>query len=195
VKNVTLAATAFLAVVAAGCTSSSKPSAAPVSPSTSAVTSSSVSSSAPAPSPTATKPLSPFEADPAVMALRAWAAEFGRTINTGHYDSAALDALMTSQMRSGMKAIGGGEVGHRYPGPLPFTPIGVTVTSSTTRDVQICIVAGGYSLNPKTGKPFSKYRKLATAAGAVLSHGRWLVSKFGDAKFSCASVTISEPSW
>jgi hypothetical protein len=153
------------------------------------------SSTSPTPSPSQAKPLSPFEHDPAVSALRTWAAQVGRTINKGKINDVDLQALMTPNLSGSMRALSGGEIGHTYPGPLPFTPTRVTVGSASSRDVHICIVAGGYSLNPKTGKPFSKYRKQAIDAGAALSNGRWLVSKFVLATFSCSSVKIPEPTW
>lgn len=199
----------FAVVLLAGCTSSSKPDPGPgpgsltpsTSPSTSTLAStpapapSSPSSPAPSPRPTKSKPLSPFEADPAVMALRTWSAQVARTINKGKIDEPDLRSLMTASLDRSMPAIAGGEIGHRYPGPVPFTPIAVTATSATAHEVKLCDVAAGYSLNPKTGKPFEKYRKQGIVAGAVLSNGRWLVSKFVLASFSCTTVKIPEPTW
>jgi hypothetical protein len=187
---------ALLAVLfAAGCSSSgsSAKSTPPSVPTSTPVNT--PPTSTPAPTPTTTAPLSPFEADPAVKALRAWAAQAGRTVNAGHYDDAALNALMTPTLAKGMKAAFGGEVGHRYPGPLPFTPVRVVVASPTERDVRVCVVVGGYSLNPKTGKPFSKYRVLAIESGAQDVGGRWRVSKFASGSFSCSGVKIKEVSW
>jgi hypothetical protein len=196
VKNVTLASAALLVVVAAGCTSSSKPSAAPVSPSTSAVTSPSVSSSAPAPSPTATKPLSPFEADPAVMALRAWAAEAARTVNTGKYDSPALDQLMTPAFAKGIKAILGEDVGLTYPGPIPLQPVGVEVTNAHARVVKVCDMYEGFARSPKTKRP-ARAAKIAAADVYVASNsGRWLVDDLTLASgFSCKGVKVARPTW
>lgn len=114
-------------VAAAGCSSSSP------GPSRSLLPPSSAQTSPPAPVPStpsppvspssSAEPLSPYENDPAVRVLRAWAAETARTINTGHYDSAALKALMTPALAKAKKNLAGGEVGCHYPGPLPFTPI------------------------------------------------------------------------
>lgn len=116
-------------VAAAGCSSSSP------GPSRSLLPPSSAQTSPPAPVPvpstpsppvspsSSAEPLSPYENDPAVRVLRAWAAETARTINTGHYDNAALKALMTPALAKAKKNLAGGEVGCHYPGPLPFTPI------------------------------------------------------------------------
>ncbi len=199
-RRATWGATALLAVsLAVGCSSSSgspestSSTPPPSTPPTTPVTT--TTPSTPAPQTTSVAPQSPYEADPAVKALRAWAAQAGRTVNSGKYDDAALNALMTPAFAKGMKYVFGGEVGHRYPGPLPLTPIRVVVTNSTQREVRVCVVIGGYSLNPKTGKPFSKYRVGAFDAGAQRVHGTWLVSKFATASFSCSGVKIKEVSW
>lgn len=198
-----VAALAAVTMCALAACSSSKPGAqsatSPRPPTAAALTGSSPvptsTQASPTPTPTPTKVLSPYEADPAVKALRAWAAQVGRTINHGKYDDAALNALMTSSMPKTMKNMAGGEIGHRYPGPLPFTPTRVTVTGSAERNVRLCVVSGGYSLNPKTGKPFTAHQVLAVDAAATLSAGRWLVSQFNRSSFSCAGVQIPEPSW
>lgn len=194
---------ALLATVVAltGCSSSSAPGNSDVparpDPTTSAAVASSPTSTPPPSVSTsaAPKPLSPYENDPAVKALRAWAAQAGRTVNTGKYDDAALNALMTPSLVPTMKHDLGDEVGHYYPGPLPFTPVTVTVNSARSRDVHMCVLAGGYSLNPKTHKPFSKRSVIAIDAGAVRSGQKWLVSKLDNAGFSCKGVKIREQSW
>ncbi|HEU5008657.1 MAG TPA: hypothetical protein VFT67_16915 [Jatrophihabitantaceae bacterium] len=139
--------------------------------------------------------MSPFEADPAVKALRAWAAQGARAINAGKFNTPGLDALMTATFAKSMTHIFGGEKGHYYPGPVPFTPVRVTVRSASERDVDLCFVAGGYSQHPKTHKTWSHFKELPSAAAAVLAHGTWLVSKFETGPFSCKGVHIPEPSW
>ncbi len=194
------AATALAtAVTVAGCTSSGRSqsppasdSAVPSPPASAAASTPSTSASATSPSPTPTRALSPFEQDPAVKAIRAWAAQAGRTVNKGRYDDAALNALMTNYFRKGMKAVLGGEVRFRYPGPIPFTPTSVKVTDSSNRDVHICVVASGFSLNRKTGRPAQKHTVLPFDSGAAEVNGKWLVSQFRSAKFSCTGVRIQE---
>lgn len=197
--NLARCAAALLAVAlaAAGCSSSAAPhksSAASSTPPVSTMPSSAPVSS-PTPTPTKTTPLSPFEQDPAVVAFRSWAAQVARTINERKIDEPALDALMTASFAKGIRGITSGEIGHRYPGPVPFTPTRVTVTSSSARDLHLCVIDDGYSLNPKTGKPFAARHVQPIDASAVKFNGRWLVSKFDGASFSCAGVKIPEPSW
>lgn len=187
-------AAACTASTGSGAQTPAGPTSTPPSTPTKSATVTRSSTAKPSPSKKA-KPLSPYEKDPAVQALRAWAAQVARTINTGKYDGANLKALMTAGVAKSMKTIAGTEVGHRYPGPLPFTPLGVRVNNARSRDMKICIVSDGFSVRPKTGKVFAKYHKQAINAGAVLSRGRWLVSKFELAGFSCANVRIPEKTW
>lgn len=185
------------ATVLAACTSSgpAKRSVSPSSPApttTSSVITSSTPTPTTTPAPSSSAPLSPFEEDPAVKALRRWAVQLAKTINTGEYDSPALDSLMTAGMKKLMKVVAGTEVGRRYSGPVPFTPVRVTASNASTHDVRICVVAAGFSTNPATGK--AKALKIVPIdAGAVRSNGTWLVSKFFSSRFSCKGVAVPEP--
>jgi hypothetical protein len=67
-------------------------------------------SSDPAMKPTSA-PLSPYEGDPAVQALRAWASQVGKTVNAGEVINPALNKLMTASMAKDMKFVMGDEVG------------------------------------------------------------------------------------
>lgn len=201
-RNACVGALVVFAALAAGCSSSgpsgsssSAPSStpAPSTPSTSAAPSTSTAPSTPAPSTSAA--LSKFENDPAVKALRVWAAQIARTVNAGNYTDAKLNTLMTPELAKQIKEIDGGEQGHYEPGPLPFTPIAVTNITANSRDVKLCVLAGGFSQHPDTHKVWSKRNVIPVNAAAVRSNGRWVVSKFQSANFSCAGVHIPEQSW
>jgi len=140
-------------------------------------------------------PLSPFEDDPAVKALRKWADQAAKTVNTGRYNSAALSALMTAALAKTMKNILGREVTYRYPGPVPFLPISVSAVNPTFHDVKACFVTSGFSLNRKTGKPAQAFKVSPVDAGAQLVSGQWLVSRIDGATFSCSSVRVPRPTW
>ena len=194
-------AAALLAlVVAAGCTSSGKPAPKPVGASTAPqpaasssappTTAAPPSSASPTPTTTTTKALSPYEADPGVQTLRAWADTAAKTINGGDYDGAALDALMTAKLRRSIKQILGNSVGYRYPGPLPFTPTRVDVAGSSARTIDACFVTNGYGIDPQTGKPHGKYRVTAIKAQVRRVNGQWLLDVFGLGSFSCKGVHI-----
>ncbi|MGN6605760.1 MAG: hypothetical protein ACTHMS_01945 [Jatrophihabitans sp.] len=198
----TVSSVLLAAALSAGCTSSGSPKAdAPSStPATSATSSAAPTSTTPAPSSSsatsaAPPPLSPFEADPAVRALRLFGAEGARAITAGKVTTPAFDATMTPTLRPDAKLFTGDERGLRYPGPLPFTPVRVQVRSGTEREVRLCIVAQGFAVSPKTGKPVTKRAVQAIDATVVRQGGVWLVNTFEGASFSCAGVTIQEPTW
>ena len=185
---------------ASGVTTAAAPSAATTgAPTTAAPTSAAVPTTTAAattkPSSKPTKALSPFEADPGVHAMRLWAAQVARTINSGHEVDAALTALMSPQLAAEISKVDSGEQGHLYPGPLPFTPVKVVVVSSTARYLPICIVSDGFSVNPKTHKPYGTRKVLPITGRALIYQGRWVVSAFDPATFSCKGVKIAEPTW
>jgi hypothetical protein len=175
------------AVLLAGCSSSSKAS--NVQPGTQSGTKPSLSAS---PSPTAAAPLSPFEDDPAVKALRAWAAQSAVDINAGVYTDPKLDAMMTPQFAPQMKQIAGSEVGHHYPGPVPFVPISAVSLTDKARSFNLCLLAGGFALNPQTRQPADPYEVDPMIGEARLVQDKWLVSNFYPGTFSCAGVHVPE---
>ena len=188
------------ATMLAACTSSgpAKQSASPSSPapSTSSVITSATPTPTPTPTPSSTAPLSPFEQDPAVKAMRAWAAQAARTVNSGHYNDAALSALMTAGLGKTMRHVFNGDVGLYYPGPLPFTPVSVKVVSATERDMRLCVVGTGFAEKRTTHRPAEALKVLPINAAAVLSSGRWLISKQDTASdFSCSRVAVARPRW
>jgi hypothetical protein len=191
IRAVALLALAF----AAGCTSSAgSPTVGPVND-TSQDTVSTPPSDSPSPPPT-TGPSSPeptgpapHVTDPGVQALRAWAAAAARTVNAGHYDSAALDKLMTARFRQHMKAVLGNSVGFRYPGPIPFTPKSVH-PSANQRQIDVCFVSSGYAVSKKTGKPKGNLQVTPLDARVRRANGRWLVAALYNGSFSCRGVQI-----
>lgn len=187
------AASAPAATGAVAATPSGSPTTTTAAPTTTAVATTSAAPTTAATKPG--KPLSPYEADPGVTAMRAWAAQFANTVNAGHVTDPALNALMTPQLAAEMQKITGGEQGHRYPGPLPFTPERVVVTSATARYLPLCVVVDGFSINPKTHKPYGPRTIRSMAGRALVYQGRWVVSAFDTATFSCKGVKVPEPTW
>jgi len=173
----------------AGCSSTKKPS--NVQPQGGPTTSATKTTS---PTPTGT-PVSPFEDDPAVKALRAWTAQLAKTVNAGKTDEPALDALMTQAVKAGITKIIGGAAGLYMPGPLPFIPIQITKETSTQHNINICVVNEGFSQDPRTHKPLGVHTIKPIDAGADFVDGRWLVSGFFRGHFSCDGVVVPEPTW
>ncbi|HEU5007306.1 MAG TPA: hypothetical protein VFT67_10055 [Jatrophihabitantaceae bacterium] len=139
--------------------------------------------------------MSAFESDPVVKAVRAWADQAAKTVNSGHYTDKALQALMTPALAKTMKNILGGVVGQHFPGPLPFTPISTKQLANNQRELRGCLQTNGFGLDPKTGKPAHKRVVSAFYGDAVRSGGIWKVSALDHGSFSCTGVRIPEVKW
>lgn len=186
-----------LASTAAACTSSGPGKQAPpsVASSSSSSATAAASSVAAAPTPT-TQPLSAYESDPGIEAYRAWAAQAARTVNSGHYTSKALEALMTPTFAKTMKHVLGTEVGRYYPGPIPFTPINLRVPSATVHQSDGCLEANGFAQNPKTHKPAAAAKVVPITISTVDQGGTWVMNGLsGPAKISCTGVKIGTSTW
>jgi len=178
------------------CTSSSKPKQTPLG-STSAPSTLTTPATTPTPSPTKTVPLSPFEDDPAVKALRTWADQAAKAFNAGSkFHDPALTALETKSFVPLTANIFRSDKGLRYPGPPPFTPISVKSPASAERDVRACFVAYGFAVDPRTGKAPKKLQLVPQLAQMVNQDGVWQVNHLLSARdFSCASVKVAMPKW
>ncbi len=178
-----------------GCTSSSAPkkSAAPTTPTPTSSPAAPSTSATPSPTPTR---LSAFEADPAVQAMRKFQYELGRTINTGHYTSAALRRYTTPYVAKNLKLVVGSDLGSYYPGPGPFQPTGVTIDDSSHRTIRGCLVSTGWAEDRKTHKPLKPLKVTPSDFSMVKSSGRWLVNGIPvDKNVSCANVKVMMPTW
>lgn len=188
------------AVLLAGCTSSSAPAKAPPSGPETSAASTSVSaaptSATPSTSASSAKPLSAFEQDPAVQGARAFFAQAGRTINTGHVIDDKLRALVTPYVASQMKQVTGPDVGTYYPGPAPFQPTGVVASSAANKTISGCLEANGWAQNPKTHKPAHPRQIAGVKVNMLDRSGRWLVNGLVFTKsVSCSGVTVRTQTW
>jgi hypothetical protein len=157
-------------------------------------TSTSSSSTTTAPAPTTSAPLSHFEGDPGVAALREWAAVAAHTVNTGHYTSPQLRKLMTPLVAEEMKQTFGTDVGLHYPGPVPFTPVRVGVTSTTSRQIDVCLVSTGFAHKPQSTKPAKPLKIIPVRSAETQTGGRWLLSTLlSTTAFSCSGVHVPMP--
>ena len=118
------------------------------------------------------------------------------TINAGSYTSARFRALMTAAVAGEMKATIGTDVGLHYPGPVPFTPIRVTVASTTSRRIDSCFVSTGFAQKPGTGRPAKALKIIPVRATETVTGGRWLLSQLiSTTAFSCSGVKVAMPTW
>lgn len=195
-RSVSCALLAAAAVLVAGCSSGSLPAPSPLPASVRPTTASvSPSPSSVAPTSSAAR-LSPYEADPAVIATRRWMAQAARTVNSGKFDDAALNALMTPTLAATMKNVLGSDVGRYYPGPIPFLPLAVASSSPTTRGMRLCVVGTGFARNAKTQKAAAPLKVVPIDAAAELGGGVWRVNQLNNSSaFSCATVRVPMPTW
>ena len=214
--RVGLSVSALLVALAllSGCTSSGKTdksTPATTRPPSSAQSSGTVSSTPAAPTSSSTKPaptstaptkpvrpapLSAFEKDPAVQAMRKFFYHSGRMINAGNYIDAELRTMITPFLVPHMKQLAGVDVGRYYPGPLPFQPKSVQVVNSTNRTISGCLIANGWAQNPKTHRPAKPLQVVGAKVFMVKGSGRWLVNAVPFVKsVSCKGVVVHEQKW
>jgi hypothetical protein len=185
-------------VALAGCTSSGADTAASTPPgplpATSTPTTDATTPTPSTPASSSSAPLSHFEADPGVQALREWADVAAQTINSGHYISDRLRQLMTATVAKEMKRTMGTDVGLHYPGPIPFTPVRVGVTSTTSRQIDACFVSSGFARKPRSEKPAKPLKIIAVRTEETQTSGRWLLAGLVSTNsFSCAGVQVPRP--
>jgi hypothetical protein len=178
---------ALVLVGALAACSSSDPT---VSPPTAAPQSANVAPTTSASPSVSTTPLSPYENDPGVKALRKYYAAVSKAINARNLRLPELDAWSTPRIQRqnevGLKS----ELGLHAPGPVRFTPVGVRSNGSNTRSVLFCVLNEGFDVDPKTGKPRHPREILAGQATLVRDSGRWKVDYLVKATFSCAGVPV-----
>jgi hypothetical protein len=141
-----------------------------------------------APSQTAA-PLSSFEDRPQVRMLRQWAAAVGQDINRGDKDMPRSARFETEHGRQAIPQYAAEDIGLRYPGPAPFTPVSVTVAGDRAT-VSVCWWSQGWARDPKTGKPARK-RKIDPASIRLRkSGGLWRLDDLRLAKVDCSGVVV-----
>lgn len=117
---------AFAMLLTAACGDDS-PAAQPLAPTPTSAGSAKASGS-PSPSPsfspspsTSPAPLSPFEADPAVIALRIFSLQAALAVNAGDLGFPALNAVSTPNRQAETQRSFASDLGGYVPGPFPFT--------------------------------------------------------------------------
>jgi hypothetical protein len=181
-------------MLTAACSSSKKTPSGPIA--TSAGSSVTSSSAAPSPTPSSSAPLSPFEADAAVVALRAWARQSAMDFNNGqNYTDPALTALETPAFAARAHQIYDEYVGTTFPGPFPLAPQMVRVTTPTQRLVDVCALDEGWAQDPATKLPAKAKVVDPSTFYLALSDGKWLVDGSTSGTFSCATVNVPTQTW
>ena len=167
--------TAVLLLGTTAACSDDEPLAQPLSPSRSAVPSAQESPSpSPAPSPSPT-PLSPFEADPAVQAVREYLVVSAQALNAKNLSLPALRALSTASRQAEHDELFAEDLGTYFPGPPPTAVVGVRVVSATKRHVAVCELDDGFALDKPGGRPTEPRLVVAGRYEMALEDGRWKV--------------------
>jgi hypothetical protein len=197
--GVTAAAVAF---GLSGCGGGDEPAAAPTSSTSSTTTSSTSSSSATTtstPTPTQTRalaPLSRYENDPRVKGLRQFAYQYGRAINAKNRNYKPWLATLSPKAVKERGEFIDEDLGQRYPGPIPFTPVKVTATSGSSARISLCLQWQGWGRNPKTKKPARAADIGPGYVDLLKREGRWVVDTLGrDTTFSCSKTKVVGRGW
>jgi hypothetical protein len=151
-------------------------------------TTSATPSATPSPSPTL-KPLSRFEDEPQVKVARRWAAGVARATTAGDRSARAIKPFTTPQGWKRMQGYMAEDMGRLYPGPLPFTPLGVRTTGASGR-IPMCIWVGGFTLDPKTKQPDKAPRIVGADLTLKKLGGRWKVDDLLFQDFSCKKTVV-----
>jgi hypothetical protein len=176
-----------------GC-SDDEPLATPIAPSEVAAT------EAPAPSPSPTPsaspspaPLSPFEDDPAVQSLRAYAAAVAAAVNARDLQLPALRERITSARAERLQSLLGDDLGSHYPGPQPVKVLGVRTVSADVKRILACSVEDGWTLTEPGGSPVQPIRIAGGQYEMVLEGGTWKVDRgVRDDTVSCTGLTLED---
>ena len=145
------------------------------------------------PTPTA-KPLSRFEDEAPVKVARTWAAAFATAVNDRDRELRALAPLTTAEGHDRMVGYGAEDAGLFYPGPLPFTPVGVRV-DGTAAQVPMCLWAEGFALDRKTKQP-AKPRLIGQVALTMVKQGgAWKVDNLVEDDVDCSRTNVKGRGW
>ena len=169
----------------------------PASTTSSAGSSVTSSSAAPSPTPSSSAPLSPFEADPAVVALRAWSSQVAKDFNAGQtFTDPALLKLETPSFATTVAAQFASDAAAHltYPGPLPFQPTSVAPTSPTVHVIAACVVADGFA-TAASGQPPNPLKVVSVNFNMALTDGTWKVDTSPDGTFDCSTTKVATQTW
>ena len=140
------------------------------------------------------KPLSRFEDQAPVKAARKWAAAFATAVNDRDQELRALAPLTTAGGLDRMVGYGAEDAGLFYPGPLPFTPVGVRVDGASAQ-VPLCLWAEGFALDRKTDQP-AKPRLVAGGALTMVKQGAtWKVDDLVEDDVDCSRINVKGRGW
>lgn len=184
-----------LVVLLAGC-SSAEPAAQPAARTSPSVPASAspLPSPSPSPSPSPTpspSPLSAYEADPAVIALRANLRASSAAINARDLALPELLATTTARRAARYPVIFATDLKTYFPGPRPVALLGVRSLSPTAKSLLACSLEGGFGLDRKGGRPVEPRKVTGGTFQMLLVRGAWKVDRAtADPSVSCVGVSL-----
>jgi hypothetical protein len=163
--------------------------------------SSATPSETPTPTPTPSEkptpeapPLSRFEDRAPVKAARDWSAAMARAINAKQRGLGKAIPYMTREGQRRISGYASEDYGRYFPGPNPFTPVGVQVHGKTAR-IPLCWQAQGWAQNRKTKMPATR-REIHPALMLLRKEGgQWKVDDLVSRSGSCDQVPVKGRGW
>ena len=188
-----IAAVVLLAAAACG---SGDSAAGPAPASGTPTTASSTPTTKPTPSESETATaLSAFEDEPTVKVLRKWAYLLGKAVPARDADLSSLRGVLAGQAMRDIRDGVADDLGNEWPGPQPFTPVRVNASGGTDT-VDLCFLAQGWSLNPKTHVQISKKRVVMPAQFELTKrHARWVITGYYTSSISCSVIPVKGVAW
>lgn len=157
----------------------------------------STTSATSSPSPTKTEePLSEFEDEAPVKAVRKWATAVGQAVNERQRTMESVGAWATPSGVDVSRRVYASDLdaGYEWPGPQPFTPVRVSTDGGSATMVG-CFLSSGWSRDPKSGKRVAKREVDAFRFELARRGKRWKVSDISNAPADCSGVEVKGVRW
>lgn len=140
-----------------------------------------------------------FGDDPRVQLVRTFNEEFARAATDGDPQHPEWVSTMSDEGYEQVMTVLEGEFGLTYPGPLPFTLLGVAELDDGTSSVQGCVMSAGFALGAGVedgGEGFTgsvitplEYSLVENPAG------EWLVDALYAGTYDCSTMTVEARTW
>ena len=158
---------------------------------TSVSPSATTSSAAPTPTPTPTqRPLSRFEDEPTVKVARKLARAAALSVNKGDRSMNRIRPFVTDAGLSNFRRYFDEDFGRLFPGPLPFTPVGVRDLGGGRAEVPMCVWLDGFTVDKKSKAPVKARNVVAGKFTLVRQGGGWRVDAMIGENRSCDKTAV-----
>ncbi|GAA1936090.1 hypothetical protein GCM10009815_33590 [Nocardioides marmoribigeumensis] len=165
---------------------------APPAPASSSTTPESTSATpTPTPSPTPTlRPLSRFEDRPQVKVARNLARAAALAVNKGDKSMTRIRPFVTDAGLKNFQRYFNEDFPNLFPGPLPFTPVGVRDLGGGRAEVPMCVWLQGFTVDRKSKAPVKSRDVEAGKFTLVRAGGKWRVEDMIGENRSCEKTVV-----